>query len=126
MTKDSNPATKRGQVVAMGEVFPPAAATDSGTKAGSTADLKALHADLTDTYREYLDMAKAKPSMLNPAMLGLIQTFLRHNEITAEAPQKAEATELQRRLEDRIKTRDIAIARISRTGLGQTQNDTAP
>lgn len=43
-----------------------------------------FHADLTVAYREYLELAKIKPNMLNPSMLGLIEQFLRYNEITAE------------------------------------------
>jgi hypothetical protein len=71
MTKTKDPAEGAGREVAVQEVFPPAPPAPRGTKSGSTEDLKALHADLTAAYREYLEMAKIKPSMLNPAMLGL-------------------------------------------------------
>ena len=47
--------------------------------------------------------------MLNPAMLGLIQQFLRQNDITAEAPQQAEVDALQKRLEQKRKARDSAL-----------------
>jgi len=80
-----------------------------GTKAGSTEDLKALHSDLTAAYREYLEMAKIKPSMLNPSMLALIQQFLRYNEITAEAPQQAEMSALEKRLEQKRKARERGL-----------------
>jgi hypothetical protein len=98
MTKTKDPAEGAGREVAVQEVYPPAPPAPRGTKSGSTEDLKALHADLTAAYREYLEMAKIKPSMLNPAMLGLIQQFLRHNEIAAEAPQQAEMNALEKRL----------------------------
>lgn len=106
MTKQRHPVSTGTEAVAVGEVFPPAPLTTSDTKAGSTGDLKALHADLTATYRDYLEMAKIKPSMLSPAMLGLIQTFLRHNEITAEVPQRAEVDAMQRRLEQKKAARE--------------------
>lgn len=105
MTKKNEPDEGAGREVAVQEVFPPAPLAPQGTKSGSTEDLKALHSDLTTTYREYLEMAKIKPSMLNPAMLGLIQQFLRHNEITAEAPQKTEMNALEERLKQRRKLR---------------------
>lgn len=123
MTKQRHPVSTGTETVAVGEVFPPAPLTSNDTKAGSTGDLKALHADLTATYRDYLEMAKIKPSMLSPAMLGLIQTFLRHNEITAEVPQRAEATDLQRRLEERRKTRSKAMASQGLINLSQIQTD---
>lgn len=117
MTEQSNPATQGGQLVGAGDVLPPAAI---GTKAGSADDLKALHADLTATYREYLDMAKIKPSLLNPAMLGLIQQFLRHNEITAEAGQTSEIDALQKRLEQKRKARGDSITRQNIVNLNQS------
>lgn len=107
MKKTKDPAEGAGREVAVQEVYPPAPPAPRGTKSGSTEDLKALHADLTAAYREYLEMAKIKPSMLNPAMLSLIQTFLRHNEIAAEAPQKAEIDALERRLQQRRKRREL-------------------
>ncbi len=109
------------QAVAVQEVFPPARPAPSGTKAGSTEDLKSLHADLTCAYREYLEMAKVKPQMLNPAMLGLIQQFLRHNEITAEAPQQAEINALQKRLEHKRKAREIDLDNQKIVNLNQSQ-----
>lgn len=51
-------------------------------------------------------MAKIKPSMLTPAMLSLIQTFLRHNEVTAEAPKQSEMNALERRLQKRQAARE--------------------
>lgn len=123
MTKQRHPVSTGTETVAVGEVFPPAPLTTNDTKAGSTADLKALHADLTATYRDYLEMAKIKPSMLSPAMLGLIQTFLRHNEITAEAPQRVEATDLQRRLEERRKARNNDTVRQKLLNINQTKWD---
>jgi len=110
MTEHKDPTPNEGKAVAVQEVFPPARPAPSGTKAGSTEDLKSLHADLTTTYREYLEMAKIKPQMLNPTMLGLIQQFLRHNEIAAEAPQQAEVDALQKRLEQKRKAREIATS----------------
>lgn len=106
MTKKDNLAPHEDQSGAVGEVFPPATPAPIGTKAGSAEDLKALHADLTNAYREYLEMAKIKPAMLNPAMLGLIQTFLRHNEVTAEAPKQEEMNALERRLQQRREARE--------------------
>ena len=109
MPEYNDPAPKGAQAVAVQEVFPPARPVPTGTKAGSTEDLKCLHADLTTAYREYLEMAKIKPQMLNPAMLGLIQQFLRQNDITAEAPQQAEVDALQKRLEQKRKARANAL-----------------
>ena len=111
MKVENRPAEKGGKLVAWGEVLPPAQPTLDASKAGSTEDLKALHADLTTAYREYLEMAKIKPAMLNPAMLGLIQQFLRHNDITAEAPQRAEMGALEKRLQQKRKARENDIAR---------------
>lgn len=111
-----------GAVVAAGDIFPPALPASRDTKAGSTEDLKALHAELTATYREYLDMAKVKPSLLNPAMLGLIQQFLRHNAVTAEAPKQAELDALQKRLAQKRKTREASMARQGMT-LRQSKKD---
>lgn len=113
--------SKDKDALMIGEVLPPALPAQSGTKAGSTDDLKSLHADLTTTYREYLEMVKIKPSLLNPAMLGLIQQFLRHNEITAEAAQKSEMDALQRRLEQKRKARGDDLARQNIVNLNQTQ-----
>lgn len=121
MTEHKHTRTGAGQAVAVGEVLPPQQPATCGTKAGSTADLKALHADLTTTYREYLEMAKIKPSMLSPAMLGLIQQFLRHNEITAEAPQRDEADSLQRRFAVRRAAREGTMASPRSVHLSQTQ-----
>jgi hypothetical protein len=110
MTKNRDLATEDGLGGAVGEVFPPASPATTDTKAGSTEDLKALHADLTAAYRDYLEMAKIKPSELNPAMLALIQQFLRHNEITAEAPQQAEFNAMEKRLEQKRKARVAALS----------------
>ena len=107
MTKNDDLTSGNAQQVAEGEVFPPASPPPLGTKAGSTEDLKALHADLTNAYREYLEVAKIKPSMLNPAMLSLIQAFLRHNEVKAEAPKQSEMNALEKRLQQRRAVRDI-------------------
>lgn len=109
MTEYEDITPQNGQAVAAQEVFPPARPAPSGTKAGSTEDLKALHAALTTAYREYLEMAKIKPQMLNPAMLGLIQQFLRHNDIAAEAAQQTEVDALQKRLEQKRKARENAL-----------------
>lgn len=106
-----------------GEVIPPATPAPTGTKAGSTEDLNALHADLTTTYREYLEMAKIKPDMLNPSMLGLIQQFLRQNDITAEAPQKAEMRALEKRLEQKRKARERGLESQKIVSLNQTSRD---
>lgn len=112
MTEQTDPAVKTGETMPVetrclrGEIIPPATPAPRGTKAGSTEDLKALHADLTNAYREYLEMAKIKPDMLNPSMLGLIQQFLRQNEITAEAPQNAERSALEKRLAQKRKARE--------------------
>jgi hypothetical protein len=120
MTKTKDPAEGAGREVAVQEVYPPAPPAPRGTKSGSTEDLKALHADLTAAYREYLEMAKIKPSMLNPAMLGLIQQFLRHNEIAAEAPQQAEMNALEKRLEERRKRREADLASQKIVNLNQS------
>ena len=115
MTNRTDPAKRARENVPVksqsvrGEVIPPAMPAPRGTKAGSTEDLKALHADLTNAYREYLEMAKIKPDMLSPTMLGLIQQFLRQNEITAEAPQQAEMTALEKRLEQKRKARERGL-----------------
>ena len=114
------PALVGSAAVAVVEVLP-STTTTGRSRAGSAGDLKALHADLTAAYQEYLEMAKIKPSMLSPAMLGLIQQFLRHNEITAEAPQKAEIGALQGRLEQRRKLREIGPADQNRVNLNQTK-----
>ena len=97
--------------VVQGDITLPARPADGNTRAGRTEDLKALHAELTTTYRDYLEMAKIKPTMLNPAMLGLIQQFLRHNDITAEAPQRSEVDALEKRLDQRRRARNAALAR---------------
>lgn len=123
MTEQMHPVTMGTEVVAVGEVFPPAPPADREAKAGSTEVLKALHADLTATYREYLEMAKIKPTMLSPSMLGLIQQFLRHNEITAEAPQRAEMGALQGRLEQRRKVRENSRTHQNRINLNQAKRD---
>lgn len=106
MTKNDDLTSDNAQEVAEGEVFPPARPASFGSKAGSTEDLKALHADLTNAYREYLEMGKIKPSMLNPAMLSLIQTFLRHNEVKAEALKQSEMNALEKRLQQRRAARE--------------------
>lgn len=118
MTEHNEAVTDGLHAVAVGEVIPPAG---RGTKAGSTEALKALHADLTAAYQHYLEMAKIKPSMLNPAMLGLIQQFLKHNEITAEVPQKDEVASMQARLEHRRKLREIGPTSQGRVNLSQAK-----
>lgn len=116
MTKRTNATPKKGETLPVpaqnvrGEIIPPAKPAPRGTKSGSTEDLKALHADLTAAYREYLEMAKIKPSMLNPAMLTLIQQFLRQNEITAEAPQQVERSALEKRLARKSEARAKALS----------------
>lgn len=127
MTQDNDDCgAVGGAKVAAGDILPPAHPAPSGTKAGSTEDLKALHADLTGAYREYLEMAKIKPTMLNPAMLGLIQQFLRHNEITAEAPQQEEMDALQHRLEQRRAARGNSLSRKSTVNLRHTRDPQGP
>jgi hypothetical protein len=121
MQSHKDPGPVGGKAVTAGEIFSPAQPAGHDAKAGRTEDLKALHADLTTAYREYLEMAKIKPAMLNPAMLGLIQQFLRHNEITAEAPQQAEMDALQRRLEQKRKARESDLARQNIVNLNQSQ-----
>lgn len=121
MNEHEHPAPCSGQTVAVGEVLPPRHPAPGDTKAGSTADLKALHADLTAAYRDYLEMAKIKPSMLSPTMLGLIQQFLRHNEIIAEAPQRDEADSLQRRFAVRRAAREGTMASPRSVHLSQAQ-----
>lgn len=114
MTEHNPPAiTGAGPV---GEVFPPA---PRGTKAGSAEALKALHADLTAAYRQYLDAAKLKPAMLSPAMLGRIQQFLKDNEVTAEPPQADERDALQNRLDQRRRARELDGTIQSRVTLSQ-------
>lgn len=81
-----------------GEVIPPSPPADADTKAGSNAELKALHADLTRLYRDYLQLAQSNPKLINPGMISLIQTFLKNNQITGEAPQHAEVSDLKKRL----------------------------
>lgn len=121
MTVHHDNITNNGMMAEAGDIMPPARPAGDGTKAGRAEDLKALHADLTGTYREYLEMAKIKPSMLNPAMLGLIQQFLRHNDITAEAPQQAEVDALQKRLEQKRLARGNDLARQNITSLHQSK-----
>jgi len=123
MTKTKDPAEGAGREVAVQEVYPPAPPAPHGTKSGSTEDLKALHSDLTAAYREYLEMAKIKPSMLNPAMLGLIQQFLRHNEIAAEPPQAAEMNALEKRLEERRKRREADLGSQKIVNLNQSERE---
>lgn len=106
-----------------GDVLPPVTPASAETKAGSNEDLKALHADLTNAYREYLEMVKIKPSMLNPAMLSLIQTFLRHNEITAEAPMQSETHALEKRLEQKRKARERGLASQKIVNLNQANRE---
>ncbi|WP_333814846.1 hypothetical protein [Tabrizicola sp.] len=121
MTDHEHHTPNETGAVALQEVFPPLRPAPRGTQAGSIEDLKSLHADLTCAYREYLEMAKVKPQMLNPAMLGLIQQFLRHNEITAEAPQQAEMNALQKRLEHKRKARAIDLGNQKIVNLNQSQ-----
>ncbi|MGR3795581.1 hypothetical protein [Vannielia sp. SX4] len=123
MPETPDPAQGKGKTVAVQEVLPPAPPAPLGTQAGRTEDLKALHADLTIAYREYLEMAKIKPSMLNPAMLGLIQQFLRHNEITAEAPQQSEFNALEARLRQKRKARSEGISRQNIVTLSQSSKE---
>lgn len=123
MSKQNTPAMNGGTVVARGEVLPPARVAAVGTKAGSTDELKALHADLTQAYRDYLEAGKIKPANLSPAMLGLIQQFLRHNEITAEAAKDVETDAMRRRLDQqRIRhERRTALQNLPRLGQYPTE-----
>lgn len=126
MTDKIKPVDNDGNAVAVGEVISPATPAPPDTKAGSTADLKALHADLTNAYREYLEMAKIKPSMLNPGMLGLIQQFLKSNDIKAEEPTAVELNDLDKRLSQKRRLEKRRRARpkiITLTDLSNQQND---
>lgn len=123
MTDETDAANGGHQAPAVEEVFPPLHPAPLGTHAGRTEDLKALHADLTTAYREYLEMAKIKPTMLNPAMLGLIQQFLRHNEITAEAPQQTEMHALEKRLTQKRKARKEDLRSQKIVSLNQSKKE---
>ena len=98
MTDTNNGGQLTASDVNSGEVIPPAPPASADAKAGSNAELKALHADLTRLYRDYLQLAQSNPKLINPGMISLIQTFLKNNQITGEAPQHAEVADLHKKL----------------------------